>query len=196
VSWCTDAATLLREEIPREFCTRSRVVIITNEWKTLNRNVAALQDRGHLVVFEPSPLEVHLRTGEWFWDQEIFDFIGERLHLIREASMRHYIAAWEIKLAGMDWRSLVLSRCLFGKALLVAQLMASPEYTSEAERVCAFVARGGGSRATYFNIRKRLQAQTVRAPSAQLKSPPPSRRAVDESILAILRKWRGGLGNN
>ncbi len=37
--------------IPREFTTRSRVVIMSNEWKTLNKNVAALHDRGHVVFF-------------------------------------------------------------------------------------------------------------------------------------------------
>src|SRR6202035_6054621 len=61
-------------------------------------------DRGHLVIFEPSPLEVHSHTAAWFWDQEIYDFMGERLHLIRDSSMRHYVAAWELKQAGLDWR--------------------------------------------------------------------------------------------
>jgi hypothetical protein len=196
VSWHTDAATLSREEIPREFCTTSQVAIITNEWKMLNRNVAALQDRGHLVIFEPSALEVHVRTAEWFWDQEIFDFIGERLHLMREPSMRHYVAAWELKQAGIDWRSLVLSRSLSGKELLVAQLKASPEYASEAERVRAFIAGGGGSRATYFNLAKRLQACPGTAPSIPLKNPPPPRRASDDGLLRALRKWTGHFGDN
>jgi hypothetical protein len=35
---------------------------------------------------------VHTRTAEWFWDQEIFDFLAERLHLLLEPSMRHYVA--------------------------------------------------------------------------------------------------------
>ena len=196
VSWQTDAATLAREEIPREFRTSSRVAIITNEWKTLNRNVAALQDRGHLVIFEPGPLEVHRRTAGWFWDREIFDFIGERLHLISEPSMRHYVAAWELKQAGIDWRSLILNRCLSGKALLVAQLKASPDYASEAERVRAFIARGGGSRATYFNLSKRLQTQSGTAPKIQLKSSSPPHRAPDPELWRILRKWRGHLGDN
>ena len=196
VSWHTDAATLARDEIPREFRTSSRVAIITNEWKTLNRNVAALQDRGHLVIFEPSSLEVHQRTADWFWDQEIFDFIGERLHLITEPSMRHYVAAWELNQAGIDWRSLVLSRCLSGKALLAAQLKASPAYASEAERVRAFIARGGGSRATYFNLSKRLQAHAETTPRIQLKSPSPPGRAPDAELLRVLRKWRGHIGDN
>ena len=196
VSWHTDAATLVREQIPREFRTSSRVTIITNEWKTLNRNVAALQDRGHLVRFEPGPLEVHVRTADWFWDQEIFDFVGERLHLMQEASMRHYLAAWELKQAGMDWRSLVLSRCLSGRALLVAQLKANPDYASEGDRVRAFVAANGGSRATYFNLAKQLQAQVPRAPSIRLKSQPPRRQARNDEIWQVLKKWRGHIGDN
>jgi hypothetical protein len=139
---------------------------------------------------------VHQRTAEWFWDQEIFDFIGTRLHLMREASMRHYLAAWELKQAGMDWRRLVLSRCLSGKALLVAQLKASPEYASEAQRVRAFIASGGGSRATYFNLCKRLQAQAVTAPNIRLISPPPPFRPADQNHLRLLRKWKGHFGNN
>ena len=195
VSWHTDAATLQRQEIPREFRTTTRVAIITNEWKTLNRNVAALEDRGHVVLFEPSSLEVHERTASWFWDQEIFDFAGERLHLIEEPSMRHYVAAWELKQAGMDWRSLVLSRCLSGGALLVAQLKANPSYTSEAERVRAFIANGGGSRSTYFNLAKKLPPPTS-VPHVQLNNQPPVRRAADEEIAQILRRWRGHFGDN
>ena len=196
VSWHTDAPTLLRDHIPQEFQTTSRVAIITNEWKTATRHVAALQDRGHLVIFAPGALEVHRRTAEWFWDQDIFDFIGTRLHLMREASMRHYLAAWELKQAGMDWRRLVLSRCLSGKALLVAQLKASPDYTSEAHRVRAFMASGGGSRATYFNLAKRLQAHVETAPSIRLTSAPPAPRDPDPDWLRILRKWRGHIGDN
>jgi hypothetical protein len=47
-----------------------------------------------VVLFQPSTSEIHLRTAEWFWDQEIFDFLGERLYWLQEASMRHYVAAW------------------------------------------------------------------------------------------------------
>ena len=46
VAWHSDARSLERQRIPREFTTKSRVVIISNDWQTLNKNVAALQDRG------------------------------------------------------------------------------------------------------------------------------------------------------
>jgi hypothetical protein len=195
VSWHTDASTLRRAEIPQEFSTTSRVAIITNEWRTLNRDVAALQDRGHVVLFQPSGLEVHTRTAAWFWDQEIFDFLGERLHAIREASHRHYLAAWELKQAGLDWRSLVLSRCLSGRELLVAQLQADPTYRSEAQRVHAFLASGGGSRSTYFNLSRKLRAP-VAAPTIRLNQPPPARRAAEDAIVRMLRRWNGRSAEN
>ncbi len=59
VSWHSDARRLERQGIPREFVTRSRLAVISNDWKTLNKNVAALQDRGPVVVFDPSAAEVH-----------------------------------------------------------------------------------------------------------------------------------------
>ena len=50
VAWHTDARSLERQWIPREFTTKSRVVIISNDWQTLNKNVVALcrsrPDRG------------------------------------------------------------------------------------------------------------------------------------------------------
>ena len=184
-----------RDEIPQEFSTTSRVALITNEWQTLNRDVAALQDRGHLVIFQPSALEVHLRTAEWFWDQEIFDFVGERLHLIQEASLRHYLAAWELKQARLDWKSLVLSRCLSGRALLVAQLQADSKYETEAQRVQAFKANGGGARSTYFNLSRKLQAR-VPPPAILLSHPPPAQQAAEDEISRILRRWHGRLGAN
>jgi len=195
VSWHTEAPTLLREQIPQEFSTTSQVAIITNDWQTLNRDVAALQDRGHVVLFEPSALAVHLRTADWFWDQEIFDFLGARLQVLHEASMRHYVAAWELKQAGLDWRSLLLSRCLSGKALLVAQLKADLHYQSEAERVQAFLAQGGGARSTYFNLARKLQAPAA-APAIRLNNPPPARRAENEMLQQILRRWSGHFGDN
>ena len=116
----------MREGIPRRFSTSSRVLIIANDWRTLNVNVSAVEDRGHLLVFEPTALEVHLRTATWFWDQEVFDWIGTHLHLIERPSMRLYYAAWEQKQAGLEWRENLLARWLSGPRLLAAQLRADP----------------------------------------------------------------------
>ena len=102
---------------------------------------------------------------------------------------------WELKQAGLDWRSLVLSRCLSGRALLVAQVRADPRYRSEAERLKAFQAQGGGSRSTYFNLARRLQtAEPV--PAIKLTNPPPARRTEHETLQKIMRRWNQHFGNN
>ena len=102
--------------LPRDFETTSRVCVIANEWKELNANVAAVQDRGHVVFFEPSPEEIHRKTAEWFWDQEVFDWFAVYLHLIPAPSMRHYIRAAELKAAGLDWVKVLLSDTVPAKA--------------------------------------------------------------------------------
>src|SRR4051812_7052765 len=86
LAWHTMAAE--QAGLPERFQTRSRVVVIANEWKTLNANVAAVEDRGHAIAFEPPPGEVHGRVASWFWDSEIYYFIGERLGLVARPTMR------------------------------------------------------------------------------------------------------------
>jgi hypothetical protein len=138
------------------------VALIGNQWKTLNADVAALEDRGHLLVFEPTPWEVHQQAARWFWDTEIFDFVADHLHLIDRHSLRIYGQAWELKQAGLEWRRAVLGRYLSGAALEVARLKANPAFASEAERVKAFIQSGAGCRATYFNLVKKLQPVEAR----------------------------------
>jgi hypothetical protein len=79
--------------------------------------------------------------------------------------------------------------------LAVAQLKADPAFTSEAERVQAFVALGVGCRATYFNHAKKLQAAEA-APHLQLgQTSPPVEAGPDADYLDRLRRRFGNLGN-
>jgi hypothetical protein len=131
-------------------------VIISNDWKTLNKNVAALQDRGHVLLFRPTAAEVHAQAGKWFDDREIHDWFGANLHRVREPSMRHYVRARELKAAGMNWTDVLAVEDENRRARLATELLASKSYASTAERVKAFVEQGGGCRATFFNYRKKL----------------------------------------
>lgn len=173
VAWQSYAKALEREDIPRRFATRSRVLIIANNWRILNANVSAIEDRGHVLLFEPSALEVHLRTAEWFADQQVFDFVAEHLHLIAEPSMRHCVMGLELKEAGFDWKSRLLERWqVDSKTILVAKLKADPSYPTEEDRARAFVQAGGGCRATYFNHARKLRP-IVDPPRIVLKNPMP-----------------------
>lgn len=159
VSWQTASTALDKQGIPRMFETRSRVVIIANEWKTLDRNVAAVQDRGHVIRFEPSAAEVHRQVLNWFADDEIYEWFGRHLSLVSNPSMRQYVRAAELKAAGLDWRSMLLQETLPATTSLVAKLKGDNRLPTEADRVREFVRLGGGCRATYFNHAKRLRSR-------------------------------------
>jgi hypothetical protein len=156
VTWHSDARSLERQGIPREFTTKSRVVIIANDWKTLDKNVAALQDRGHVLLFQPGAAEVHRKAGTWFDDPEIFQWFAANLDRVREPSLRHYVRARELKAAGMDWTGVLAAEAGNRRERLAAELLASAEHGSTAARVRAFVEKGGGCRATFFNYRRKL----------------------------------------
>jgi hypothetical protein len=59
LSWHTATPILKRQGVPSRFTTTSRLALVGNDWRTLNADVAALEDRGHMLVFEPTALEVH-----------------------------------------------------------------------------------------------------------------------------------------
>jgi hypothetical protein len=63
VAWHSDARSLERQGIPREFMTKSRVAILSNDWKTLNKYVAALQDRVTSFSSSRVPPRSMLRQG-------------------------------------------------------------------------------------------------------------------------------------
>ncbi len=168
VAWHSHARSLERQGIPREFTTTSRVIIIANDWKTLNRNAAALQDRGHVLWFEPGAAEVHAQAEGWFNDPEIYEWFTANLHRVREPSLRHYVRAKELKAAGMDWTEVLAAEVENARARLAAALLADESYPSTKARVEAFVAQGGGCRATFFNYRRRL----VGAAAAGARSTP------------------------
>lgn len=194
LSWWTKPSALQSQNVPQQFTTKSRLVIIGNAWQTLNADVAALEDRGHILLFEPSALEVHCQAARWFWDQEIFDLVADHLHLFERPSLRTYVQAWELKRAGLDWRQAILGRCLSGVVLQVMKLKANPAFASEAERVRAFVRSGAGCRATYFHHAKKLKP-TDRPKILLLQTAPPADPVPDSKYLDQLRQRFGELGN-
>lgn len=156
VGWHSASRQLERAGIPREFKTASRVIIICNDWRTLNRNVAALQDRGHVLEFSPTPLEVHQRAATWFTDDEILSWFESNLHRFEHLSLRVYLRAAELKAAGLDWKGLAPLEPENKRTRLVAELKSDDSFEREEDRVQRFQELGGGCRATYFNHARRL----------------------------------------
>ena len=62
----------------------------------------------------------------------------------------------------MDWTAVLTADAENRRARLAAELLASPAHPTIAAKVRAFVAQGGGCRATFFNHRKRFAGVGVR----------------------------------
>jgi hypothetical protein len=195
LSWHTATPILQRRGVPQQFTTTSRVALVGNDWKTLTADVAALEDRGHVLLFEPTALEVHRQAASWFWDQEIFDFVAGHLHLVAQPSLRSYRQAWELKQADLDWRQAVLCRFLTGPALAVAQLKANPSFVSETARVRAFVQSGAGCRASYFRHARKLRPRADTPKILLTRTTPPADADPSPGHLDQLRRRFGRLGN-
>jgi len=109
-------------------------------------------------VFQPSSTEVDAQAAEWFKDKEpeIYEWFGKNLDRMREPSFRHYVRAGELKAAGMDWTELLAIEEKKRRMRLAAEILASEAYPTTGKKAQAFVEQGGGCRATFFNIRRRL----------------------------------------
>ena len=160
VAWHTAASQLDAEGIPREFPTKSRAIFIANDWKVFNQNVGALQDRGLVIHFKPTPEEVHAQVVSWAPDREVYEFIGSHLRLITEPSMRHYVEGAELRKAGLDWEQALLETWNVDPRVRVL-LRLENSLLKPAERVKSFKRETGASRRTYFYLQKQIREARI-----------------------------------
>jgi len=156
--WPSRHPDIISGAVPACFQTTSPVCLIANEWRTLNPNVQAVEDRAIIVHFTPSAGEVHVKVREWFTDAEVYLFIEEYLPYITRHSMRHYERGAELrKVFPERWKEqLLASMGLDEKVRVIRQLVTAPEYASDAERIAAFESGGYGSRATFYRWKKSI----------------------------------------
>ena len=202
LEWGSTSPALVKHDppLPPRFDSTSQICLVANDLKTSNRDHAALFDRGIVLHFQPTAVEVHrqVASGRWFDDEEVFGFIGRHLHLVDGPSFRLYKHALSLKATGVDWRRDAL-KMMSGEAdpklLLVARLLDDASYDArpkpEEARVKAFQRQGGGSRATYF---RRKEALLERRDSfnldqvARIRLKPRRSACEDRATLALHRE--------
>jgi len=157
ISWLTHATTAC-PGLPPHFVTTSSVILVANEWHSLNVNVQALEDRAIILFFAPSNLEVHRKVGEWFDDPEVYQFMERCLELVPGVSMRYYEKAHRLRAAHLgDWRRNLLQMLLADSQLaVVARLLLDSSIQTEGARIEGFIRETGLSRPTYYRLRRRL----------------------------------------
>lgn len=169
VGWHTASRSLpmdLHGNHVHEFSTRSRIAIIANEWKTLNKNVAAVGDRGLLVAFEPSAQEVHRQVKTWFKDEEIIAFVAKHLDIIASPSMRTYVMAQQLKTADLDWKAALLTN--WNQPIPIDQAIVKLDRLTipVKEKEVLYSRWTGQSRASYYNHKKKQKKVLTTAQTA------------------------------
>ncbi|WP_435018554.1 hypothetical protein TA3x_000531 [Tundrisphaera sp. TA3] len=194
IYWATSNRDLERENVPREFDTKSKIALIINRWDTVDENVGALEDRGMVVRFAPPSVEVHRQVGSWFRDKRVYDYIGDRLDRIFKPSQRLYLGASAMRERGLgdDWKAWVEEKIALPDELqIVRDLRADKSYTSEDRRVQRYLALTGKSRASYFRVVADLKAlEAANSVVAARPKMPPRKRAAQPSEQAVELKMR------
>ena len=181
ISWLSNAVAAV-PELPNEFTTTSTVMLIANEWRSLNGNVRALEDRAIILWFNPTHDEIHRKTAEWFDEPEVYHFIGSYLPHIPQVSMRYYDKAKRLRDAGfLDWKKSLLQMMFSDRRLaVVAGLQLDPRLSSDTQRIAQFSAETGLSRSTYFRVKANLPIPT-QPPRNVLRRSTTLRLVVDDS---------------
>ena len=162
--------------IPSAFDTESRVVLLTNDWESVNEHIRAIEGRAFIVVFDPTPEELHIEVGRrgWFHDQEVYDFIWEHRRFITRPDLRGYRRIAEQKQAGRPWHKRALEMLIGNKRLQqIALLLDDPRFKSNNERAAAFVEQGLGVRSTFFRLLQEFRWYNRVDPNAEPPKLPP-----------------------
>lgn len=187
LSWETASSQLAKLGIPNSFSTTSRVLIIANQLNFGNaKETGALKDRGHPHYFDPSTLEIHKYVGGWFWDQEIYDYFGSKLHLMARHSCRRYVKCSQRKEAGLNWKRVVDEQyCFSGTEEIFRRIYDDKSFPTIRSKVAEFTRQGGGCSKTWYNYLHRLAADLEetkkKPPKTRLKAKkPPEEPEVDD----------------
>jgi hypothetical protein len=195
----TLAKELVAEGVPLEFWTRSPVCVIRNVWDSHDPITQAIESRGTVIVFEPTWAEAYAYIGEWYWDQDIYDYLREAMPLLREPDIRLVRKAYDLKVAdipGLPWRAVIDRHAADPAHLSVAEHLARDvrEFGSEEQRIEAWVAavkardpKAAASRATWHRYKNEVEdlIWSARKPERILlerDSPPDEARPSDSAV--------------
>src|SRR6185312_12487076 len=104
IMWMSADQRLEQEGIPKEFETKSRVVVILNDYQVSSPHIDSLEDRGLMVFFRP-PVDEVIKVGRTFVkDREVLKFVEDHRPFVDALSLRSLFIAAEMKSAGLDWR--------------------------------------------------------------------------------------------
>ena len=187
-----NTGTHLLEErgVPTLFSTNSKVCIIANAWSDKDPILNAIASRAEFIFFDPTWEEVYRDAAKWFWDQEILDYVHDRLDVLGEPDCRLLVKAWNRKKAGMaslPWQGLIDAAVDDEAGLILRRLLDDKAFKSDNARAVEFCRLTGlGSRQTFYDRKKEVErhrpTKKVRRLTCRKKAPPTQKRPQDMSF--------------
>ena len=141
--------TPILKDIPNEFRTNCKVVMLMNNLEPEEPNLKALMTRAHLIYFNPPDIEILNYMKTFAKDQEILDFIERFAHFSKNLNLRVYVRAKELKDSGLDWKKEVISELKVDPRLLEIHDLLK-KYQTDKEREEHF----SQSKATYWRLKR------------------------------------------
>lgn len=172
IAWFTSGKRLENLETPSSYTTRSKTVIICNSFRNISKRIQALQTRGFLIQFQPTPEEIIRKLQSisisenglpQIQRQEIFEFLEKHGKYATNLNLRSYSKAAgllkETNGTGL-WKEKMLEDLGVSEKLRVLDRLLS-NLPSDKERLDKWVNYHGWSRRSYYENKKRLCSAEV-----------------------------------
>ncbi len=108
IEWAKQNRALDAAGCPKDFRTKSNLLLISNDIEGLRRRIPALLSRATYRRFEPGKNEVRAAAAAWFDDPSVFDLWSLALPFIAQPDLRTLLKARELRSAGEDWQVEIL----------------------------------------------------------------------------------------
>ena len=141
-------------DVPQEYTTKTRVVIITNDLKKVGKNLGALHTRGVFIDFDPSNGEVFKTLSSFAQDKEILSFIGGVYEDLEGFNFRVYEKAVQLKKSGLDWKDYLEREYDTTNYRLIVEEMLT---LKPSERLDYWKSKTGMSRRSMFRYQKKYK---------------------------------------
>ena len=161
VAWHTTSSLLEKSNVPASYETKSKVCVLTNNFRELTKKVSALKDRGWHIIFSPTDEEILDKI------KEIIPCINEELsfeekievfYLIKEYSkfcefsLRTFVKGLDLykecRGKEISWKKILLNEMRINpKLVLLNELL--EKYSQEKERIDEWEMKGYSKRSYY-----------------------------------------------
>lgn len=169
VQWNSYTPEIRRGDLPAEFTTTSRTLVIANSWPQDDPDIAAIESRGHLVYFVPSHAEMHRFAAGFGTDPEVYGFIGDHLPYFDRFDLRIYHKAREVKATGERtgdkemWRRYVRGQMMDGEKRIALGLVNDASFGSDNQRAREYSRITGLSGRTFYRHKCEIELRQGQA---------------------------------